>query len=202
VRGYCETNNYLVAELLLGIAEMLEALDCLLKKKLGPEWWVGTDLERFSPKRKAKEVITKSEISPPKGRQTDSAPATVQKIEGGQTMNVEPYVSNGAQQGRLPLLDTKLFKKLEHKGVVTAMMLSCRRIETPRFNGLVMEFKSGKEKFVFLAAFDRWDISAIARKLGTAETDEWISQQVRFVMRKGQKGGEFINVENVKGARQ
>jgi hypothetical protein len=117
-------------------------------------------------------------------------------------MNVEAYVSNGAQQGRLPLLDTKLFKKLEHKGVVTGKMLSCRRIETSRFKGLVMEFKSGKEKFVFLAAFDRWDIGAIARKLGTAETDEWISQQVRFVIRSGQKGGEFVNVENVKGARQ
>jgi len=54
VRGYCETNDYLVAELLLPKAEMLEALDAFLKEKFGLEWWVGTDMERFAPKRKFK----------------------------------------------------------------------------------------------------------------------------------------------------
>ena len=54
VRGYCETNNYLVAELLLPKAEILEALDAFLTKKFGPEWWVGTEMERFAPKRKPK----------------------------------------------------------------------------------------------------------------------------------------------------
>jgi hypothetical protein len=54
MRGYCETNNYLVAELLLPRAEMLEALDAFMKQKFGPEWWVGTDMERFAPKRKPK----------------------------------------------------------------------------------------------------------------------------------------------------
>jgi hypothetical protein len=33
-------------------AEMLEALDAFLKKRLGPEWWVGTEMERFAPRRK------------------------------------------------------------------------------------------------------------------------------------------------------
>jgi hypothetical protein len=54
VRGYCETNNYLVAELLLPKAEMLEALDAFVKKKFGPEWWVGTEMERFALTRKPK----------------------------------------------------------------------------------------------------------------------------------------------------
>ena len=54
VRGYCETNNYLVAELLLPKAEMLEALDAFVKKKCGPGWWTGTEMERFAPKRKPK----------------------------------------------------------------------------------------------------------------------------------------------------
>jgi hypothetical protein len=54
VRGYCETDNYLVASLLIPKAEMLEVLDAYLTKRLGPEWWVGTEMERFAPKRKSK----------------------------------------------------------------------------------------------------------------------------------------------------
>ena len=54
MRGYCETDNYLVSSLLIPKAEMLEALDAYLIKRLGPEWWVGTEMERFAPKRKAK----------------------------------------------------------------------------------------------------------------------------------------------------
>jgi hypothetical protein len=54
IRGYSETNDYLVADLLLPKVEMLEVLDAFLKKKLGPEWWVETEMERFAPKRKPK----------------------------------------------------------------------------------------------------------------------------------------------------
>ena len=54
IRGYCETNDYLVADLLLPKVEMLEALDAFLKKKFGPKWWVETEMERFAPKRKPK----------------------------------------------------------------------------------------------------------------------------------------------------
>jgi hypothetical protein len=54
VRGYCETNDYLVASLLIPRAEMLEVLDGFLEKWLGPNWWVGTEMERFAPKRKPK----------------------------------------------------------------------------------------------------------------------------------------------------
>jgi hypothetical protein len=52
MRGYCETDSYLVSSLLIPKAEMLEALDPFLTKRLGPEWWVGTEMERFAPKRK------------------------------------------------------------------------------------------------------------------------------------------------------
>ena len=54
IRGYCETNDYLVADLLLSKVEMLETLDAFLKKKFGPQWWVETEMERFAPKRKPK----------------------------------------------------------------------------------------------------------------------------------------------------
>jgi len=54
VRGYCETNEYLVCSLLIPNAEMLETLDEFLEKRLGPKWWVETAMERFAPRRKPK----------------------------------------------------------------------------------------------------------------------------------------------------
>jgi len=52
LRGYTETGDYLVSSLLVPNAEMLEALDAFLKKRLGAKWWIGTEMERFAPKRK------------------------------------------------------------------------------------------------------------------------------------------------------
>jgi len=54
MRGYSETGDYLVASLIIPNVEMLEALDAFLINRLGPEWWVGTEMERFAPKRKSK----------------------------------------------------------------------------------------------------------------------------------------------------
>jgi len=54
MRGYSETGDYLVASLVIPNAEMLESLEAFLKKRLGPNWWVGTEMERFAPKRKRK----------------------------------------------------------------------------------------------------------------------------------------------------
>ncbi len=117
-------------------------------------------------------------------------------------MNVKSYVNKGGQQERLPLLDASLFRKLQKKGVVTGKIISCRQVTSPKFKGLAMDFKNGTAKFSFLASFDRWDIGAIVRQLGSEETDDWPGQQVRFIIRKGQKGGMFINVENPKKAPQ
>ena len=117
-------------------------------------------------------------------------------------MKVTKYVNNGGQQERLPLLDDRLFRKLQRKGVVTGKLISCRQVATPKFKGLAMEFKNRTSKFSFLASFERWDIAAMARQLGSDETDEWVGQQVRFISRKGQKGGTFVNVENPKKAPQ
>jgi len=117
-------------------------------------------------------------------------------------MKVKAYMKNGAQQERLPLLDDRLFRKLQKKGVVKGKMISCRAVASPKFKGLAMEFKNGTVKFLFLASFERWDIAAVVRQLGSEETDDWLGQQVRFIIRKGQKGGTFVNVQNPKKAPQ
>ena len=49
-RGFADTSVYLIEELLIPGAEMLEILDEYLVNKLGPEWWIGTELARFRPK--------------------------------------------------------------------------------------------------------------------------------------------------------
>jgi hypothetical protein len=51
MRGYCETDTYLGASLVIPRIEMLEALSSFLRERLGPKWWVGTEMERFAPKR-------------------------------------------------------------------------------------------------------------------------------------------------------
>jgi hypothetical protein len=117
-------------------------------------------------------------------------------------MKVAAYLNSAGQQERLPLLDDRLFRKLQRKGVVTGKMISCRQVASPKFKGLAMEFKNGTAKFSFLASFERWDIAAIVRQLGSEETDDWLGQQVRFIIRKAQKGGTFVNVENPKEASQ
>jgi hypothetical protein len=51
IRGCIDTIVYLLQKLLLWIAEMLELLDKILAEKLGPKWWIGTEVERFKAKR-------------------------------------------------------------------------------------------------------------------------------------------------------
>jgi hypothetical protein len=52
-RGYLDTDDYLKRNLLLANPEVLETLDAFLLKKLGPKWWVNTELEQFAPRRKS-----------------------------------------------------------------------------------------------------------------------------------------------------
>jgi len=51
VRGYVDTDAYLISNVLLSRVEMIEELDKFLVDRLGPKWWLGTGLEKFVPKR-------------------------------------------------------------------------------------------------------------------------------------------------------
>lgn len=51
IRGYIDTNEYLVQKLLLPGAEVFELLDTLLTEKFGEKWWMNSEFERFVPKR-------------------------------------------------------------------------------------------------------------------------------------------------------
>jgi len=50
IRGSIDRIIYLLKKLVLWIPEMLEQLSAFLKQKLGPKWWVGTELEKYAPK--------------------------------------------------------------------------------------------------------------------------------------------------------
>ena len=52
MRGCTDTILYLIEKGLLWLADMLEKLDEFLVKKLGPKWWVNTEIEQFAPKKK------------------------------------------------------------------------------------------------------------------------------------------------------
>lgn len=51
LRGYSDTSTYLVERFVLNNPEMLETLDAFLIEKLGPEWWIGTSMERYVRQR-------------------------------------------------------------------------------------------------------------------------------------------------------
>jgi hypothetical protein len=51
IRGFIDTISHLIADLLRWIAEMLEILSAFLNDRLGPHWWLGTPMSRFSPKK-------------------------------------------------------------------------------------------------------------------------------------------------------
>jgi hypothetical protein len=50
IRGYADTNVYLIEKLLLPGADCYELLNALLTEKFGPKWWEKTELQRFVPK--------------------------------------------------------------------------------------------------------------------------------------------------------
>jgi hypothetical protein len=52
VRGFIDTVIYLIESGLLWVAEMLESLDDFLIGKLGPQWWVNSEIEPFVAKSK------------------------------------------------------------------------------------------------------------------------------------------------------
>ena len=51
IRGFVDTNYYLVEKLLLPGPEFYELLDALLTEKFGTKWWTNTELEKFVPRR-------------------------------------------------------------------------------------------------------------------------------------------------------
>lgn len=52
LRGFIDVVRYLIETGLVWLADMLEKLDELLRKKLGPKWWANTEIEQYAPKKK------------------------------------------------------------------------------------------------------------------------------------------------------
>jgi hypothetical protein len=50
IRGYCDADCHLKGSYLIWDARLFEALDEFLLERLGPNWWVGTKLDKFAPK--------------------------------------------------------------------------------------------------------------------------------------------------------
>jgi hypothetical protein len=51
IRGFVDTVVYLLENLLLRHANVLEEVDAYLVRSLGRKWWLKTDLKKFAPKR-------------------------------------------------------------------------------------------------------------------------------------------------------
>ena len=53
LRGFVDTVLYLMEKGLIWIAEMLEKLDELLMKKLGPRWWLDSEIAQYARKSRS-----------------------------------------------------------------------------------------------------------------------------------------------------
>jgi hypothetical protein len=51
IRGSTDVIFYIIKEFLLWVADMLEVLDSFMVATHGQNWWRGTELEKFAPKR-------------------------------------------------------------------------------------------------------------------------------------------------------
>ena len=56
IRGFVDIVLYFMRELLLWIAEMLEHLSAFLIERLGRQWWLKTDLNKFTSKGNSNET--------------------------------------------------------------------------------------------------------------------------------------------------
>ena len=123
-------------------------------------------------------------------------------------MNVGAYASNAGGDFPPPL-DIKAFNKNKDKrGTVSGKVLAVREINTPGgkkkkdgtkskpFHGIALDVKVNGTKYGFLTSFDRFDVGAIVKQLGSEESDDWLGRDLKFVSKKGNKGGIFINVWN------
>lgn len=50
IQGFIDVVLYLIEKLLTWIADLLCALDAHLKERLGPKWWLNTEIENAVPK--------------------------------------------------------------------------------------------------------------------------------------------------------
>lgn len=50
IRGFIDYIHYLIDKGLAWVVRMLEAADAFFTTQLGPQWWIGTELEQFAPK--------------------------------------------------------------------------------------------------------------------------------------------------------
>lgn len=51
IRGFVDTMLYLIERGLIWIADLLEHLNDFLTKRLGPKWWLKTEIAHFAPTR-------------------------------------------------------------------------------------------------------------------------------------------------------
>jgi len=120
---------------------------------------------------------------------------SLENTKENQSMNVQGFVQTQEQN---PYLDAKAIANKAASGKI----LEARAVKTPKFNGIFLTVKIGSRKFAYPLSFDRFDIGAVVAQTGSAETDDWIGETIKFVCKKGEskKGKKvvFVNVLNPK----
>lgn len=117
----------------------------------------------------------------------DDVRARVPKEKYG--MDVGSYVKSGAGERNEFITAKEVGKGIKVK------ILSANPVTTPKFSGLIMNFKlpNGKKR-AYGVRFDGYDLAAIVAQTNSSDTDDWLGMTLALVTKKGAKGGTFVNV--------
>lgn len=105
-------------------------------------------------------------------------------------MNVGHYAANSFEQHDF------VNAKDVGKGC-TAKILEVKPVKTAKFDGLFLTLKIGAVKRTLGLAFERFDIGAVCKQVGSDETDDWIGENIKLVTKKSGKT-TYVNVETPK----
>lgn len=86
------------------------------------------------------------------------------------------------------------------KSGATVKILGVQPVSTPKFKGLFLTVKLGANKFAYGLSFEGFDLGAVADQCKTTETDDWIGQSLKLVVKavkKGNKTMQYVNVAPV-----
>jgi hypothetical protein len=132
-------------------------------------------------------------IRPKKAAEAISAEMDGKKVARNERSNDKAQQSNnrggGGQRERLPLLDAELFDKLAGKdNTVEAEITNVIRVDTRKWQGIILNLRIGKEECSFLIGYDRWDLKSLI--------SQFEGSKIKFTSREGSKGTVFVNIWN------
>jgi hypothetical protein len=108
-------------------------------------------------------------------------------------MNVAMQIQASGSGERPDLLSTADVKRNPSAKIIEVSKI----ITTENFNGIALTLKHANGRRGYLLAFNRFDLGSVGAQVKSTETDDWIGETIKFVLKKSKDGKKtFVNVFN------